>query len=92
MTATSRMLGTTITADGVSFAVWAPKAAQVDIELQTNDGVIYHPLVVREMICTLEHLPVSGQGRATSSGSMVKGRSPIHGHASNRKGYTVRPR
>src|SRR4051812_45957729 len=44
MTVTSRMLGATITAGGVRFAVWVPKAARVEVELHKHDDLIYHPL------------------------------------------------
>ena len=44
MTSGTRGLGANLTGDGVHFAVWAPKVARVEVELQTHDGLIYHPL------------------------------------------------
>ena len=38
------MLGSMVTEDGVSFGVWAPKAARVEVEIETGDGVVHHPL------------------------------------------------
>ena len=39
-----RFLGANLTGDGVYFAVWAPKAKRVEVEIQKPDGPTFHPL------------------------------------------------
>ena len=53
MRTVSSPLGATITSEGVRFAVWAPKAQLVEVELRTPDGAVYHRL-------TREHLAGAG--------------------------------
>ena len=38
-------LGATIRDDGVHFAVWAPEATSVEVEVHGESGLTYHPLV-----------------------------------------------
>src|SRR4051794_5055382 len=41
---TSADLGATIRDGGVHFAVWAPEATSVEVELHAEGGLTYHPL------------------------------------------------
>ena len=41
-------LGATVLPDGVQFRVWAPAARQVEVEVETPDGPVYHPLALLE--------------------------------------------
>ncbi|MEA2510652.1 MAG: maltooligosyltrehalose trehalohydrolase [Thermomicrobiales bacterium] len=61
-TTLSRPLGATITTEGVSFAVWAPKAELVEVELQSSDGAEYHPLTRDEKGVHSGTVPAIGAG------------------------------
>jgi maltooligosyltrehalose trehalohydrolase len=69
------VLGATVRPDGVEFRVWVPAASRVDVEIETADGPVYHPL---------ERLAEDGEwgGSVPGTGAGARYRYRLNGDAS----------